>query len=364
MHAASHPSEPNYIATVGGDNFGLENDGNHSIPSRIATVVDLLDSKGISWAEYLEDYQGGSAPSQGASGGYVRKHDPLSSYDSVTQNQTRAANLKSFVDFEHDLSNKRLPQWAFFTPNIRNDGHDTGLDYAGRWLRGWLGPLLKNDYFTNNTLIVVTFDESGRSNAPNRVFTVLLGGAVPRSMHGTNSTMYFNHYSALSSVSVNWNLTSLGRWDCDANVFPPVAETANYTNTNITYGSMKWKKSYPGPLNSQAQFPPGDWPSPDTGARCAAGNGVLASIKAQWGNSTGTYNYTNVYPYDNGFRDTMGSVPAIGVKDVAGTPRVGSGAPTNANASGGATGGSPERMGIPGASWAGLVVGIGYLVLQ
>lgn len=313
-NAVTHPSQPNYVAAVGGENFGLQNDDDVTIPSFIATVVDLLDTKGISWAEYLEDYQGDVGKS--SQGDYVRKHNALASYESVTRNDTRKVHLKSFEDFQDDLSARRLPQWAFFTPNDRNDGHDTGLAFGARWLRGWLEPLLKNEYFFEDTLIVVTFDEASPDDVINHIYTIILGGAVPPSMRGTTTTMYFNHYSALSTVSVNWDLPSLGRWDCAANVFPPVAERVDYTNTDIDYGSMEWDASYPGPLNVDSSTLPGYWPVPDTEAHCAANNGVLPSLIDQWGRSSGTYNYTNVYPYSDGFRQTRGSVPAIGVNDI------------------------------------------------
>lgn len=50
-----HPSEPNYIASVGGDNFGDNSDNLNSNPSYVFSVVDLLEDKQISWAEYQED---------------------------------------------------------------------------------------------------------------------------------------------------------------------------------------------------------------------------------------------------------------------------------------------------------------------
>jgi len=52
--AATHPSEPNYCAAACGETFGMDNDDFHLIPSNVSTVVDLLDTKGISWAEYQE----------------------------------------------------------------------------------------------------------------------------------------------------------------------------------------------------------------------------------------------------------------------------------------------------------------------
>ena len=128
--ATTHPSEPNYCAAAGGDNFGMDNDDFHSIPEDISTVVDLLDTKGISWAEYQEDipypgFQGFNFSNQKTfANDYVRKHDPLILYQSVTKNATRLSLIKGFTSLESDVVNQRLPQWAFITPNMTNDGHD------------------------------------------------------------------------------------------------------------------------------------------------------------------------------------------------------------------------------------------------
>lgn len=48
-------------------------------------------------------------------------------YDSVTNNATRLRMIKNFTNFEEDLNNNVLPQWAFFTPNMTDDGHDTNV---------------------------------------------------------------------------------------------------------------------------------------------------------------------------------------------------------------------------------------------
>ena len=282
----------------------------------MSTVIDLLDTKGISWAEYQEDIP--SSGFQGdSSGEYVAKHNPLISFDSITNNATRLSRIRSLTDFHDDLSAGNLPQWAFITPNEKNDGHDTGLAYGARWLRGWLEPLLNNTRFTNGTLLVVTFDETKSYDRINRVYTVLLGGAVDPSLRGTTDAMYYSHYSAISSVSANWGLPSLGRWDCGANVFSPVANRTGYANTNLSsYDGLRWAESYPGPLNDEAPRP-GWWPEPATEARCASGKGVLASVVSAWGRSPGSYNYTSVYPYDDSFAATRGGARAVGSNDAS-----------------------------------------------
>lgn len=53
--AVTHPSEPNYVAAIGGDYFGMDNDNFNQIPSNVSSVVDLLESKGISWGAYQEE---------------------------------------------------------------------------------------------------------------------------------------------------------------------------------------------------------------------------------------------------------------------------------------------------------------------
>ncbi|KAJ7864671.1 hypothetical protein B0H13DRAFT_1500401, partial [Mycena leptocephala] len=48
-NAITHPSEPNYVAAIGGDFFGMHDDNMYHIPLNISTVVDLLEDKHVSW---------------------------------------------------------------------------------------------------------------------------------------------------------------------------------------------------------------------------------------------------------------------------------------------------------------------------
>jgi acid phosphatase len=301
-YATTHPSEPNYAASVSGDNFGMDNDDFHSFPPNISTVVDLLDTKGISWAEYQEGdpypgFQGFNWSNQKTfANNYVRKHNPLILFSSVTENATRLSLIKNFTEFDSDVKGKVLPQWSFVTPNMTDDGHDTNVTFSSAWERAWLTPLLNNSYFTNNTLVLLTFDEVETYTIGNKVFAILLGGAVPEHLKGTTDDTFYNHYSSISSVSANWGLPSLGRWDCNANVFQLVANKTGWANSNVDTKSLFFNASYPGPVSSTKFVP--EWPVPNTSAKCASGKGVLSSVVSAWGKENETYNYTNVYPYD------------------------------------------------------------------
>ena len=124
VSGVTHPSEPNYIAAIGGDYFGMDNDKANAVPSNVSTIVDLLEDKGISWAEYQEDmpYSGFQGASYSTTGGndYVRKHNPAIIYDSVAKSPERSANIKNFTLFQSDLAANTLPQWMFITPNMSN----------------------------------------------------------------------------------------------------------------------------------------------------------------------------------------------------------------------------------------------------
>ncbi|OBT59684.1 hypothetical protein VE04_00099 [Pseudogymnoascus sp. 24MN13] len=280
-HAVTHPAEPNYAAVIGGDHFGMDNDDFLTFPKNVSTVIDLLDTKGISFGTYQEHlpYTGflGFNYSNQANfaNDYVRKHNPLALYESVTANSTRLSTIKSFVDFETELKNKQLPQWSFITPNMTNDGHDTTITYASTWSKTFLTPLLANEYFMNNTLIILSFDES---------------------LHGTTDNTFYNHFSTISSVSANWDLPAPGRWDCGANVLQTVANITGYQNVVVDTEGLYFNSSYPGPMSDDLYDP--TWPVPNTDAKCANGLGVLASVKKTWGASKSTYNYTAVYNYD------------------------------------------------------------------
>lgn len=347
--AATHPSEPNYIAVVGGDNFGMDNDDFNHVPSNISTVVDLLDTKGISWGEYQEDmpypgYLGFNFTNQQntSRNDYVRKHNPLIIYDSVTSNATRLSLIKNFTSFGSDLAAQTLPQWSFMTPNMTNDGHDTTVTFTANWARTFLEPLLNNSYFMNNTLVVLTFDEDDTYTEHNNVFTVLLWGAIPTSLHNTTDSTFYNHYSMLSTVELNWGLPSLGRWDCNANVLALVANKTGYSNQKVDITSLFFNSSYPGPLSDAEYIPV--WPVPTNG-KCAAGS-ILSSVVSTWGTAGGSRNYTNVYPYDAASNNNVASSPSSSASGGS------TGTPTSTSSSPSATTSKPSAANMNmGFSW-------------
>ncbi|KAJ7027158.1 phosphoesterase family-domain-containing protein [Mycena alexandri] len=290
-NSLTHPSEPNYVASVGGDFFGAHDDNMYHIPSNISCVVDLLEDKGISWATYQENMPAdefysisATAPDYLSPGSapypfYMRKHNPLIIFDAVSQDPERVKRVRTFNDFANDVVNGTLPQWSFVTPNMDNDAHDTTIDFAASFLEYWLLPLLTDPRVNgDDTLILLTFDENETSAIQNRVYAVALGTAVPVNLRGTTDDTFYTHYSELSTVQANWGLKSLGRQDTSAtvsNVFSFVAEKTGYKNVHVSAAQapqLNLSGVAPGALNSAAFVP---FAAPNLKARGAGGGGVL-----------------------------------------------------------------------------------------
>ncbi|MGB8363718.1 MAG: alkaline phosphatase family protein [Rhizomicrobium sp.] len=208
-YAISHPSEPNYVALVGGDTFGIADDDAYyckpgakqwgcsksAEPGYVDHTVDApnlarqLDSRGISWRGYFEDIpEPGSlvyrwpSPQQPAAGKpdslYAAKHNGFMAFKNVHDDPRRAEKIVGFGVLYRDIAAGTLPRFAHIVPNQCNDmhglhGHDVPDDCTGKTSAGligradrtvgkivgaitgsamWKGP--------ENDAIVVTFDEN------------------------------------------------------------------------------------------------------------------------------------------------------------------------------------------------------------
>ncbi len=54
-YGVTHPSMPNYIASIAGDNFGMQDDNDANVVNLDRpNLVDQLESKHIKWGAYME----------------------------------------------------------------------------------------------------------------------------------------------------------------------------------------------------------------------------------------------------------------------------------------------------------------------
>ena len=206
--APTHPSQGNYVALTSGDTNGVKDD--RKVDLDVENIADLLETKGLTWKVYAEDYPGGCFTGK-TSLGYARKHNPFISYVNIQNNPKRCANIVSAKEFDSDAARGALPNYVFYVPNLDSDGHDTGVVFADTWYKEKFTPYLNDTHFMANTILISTFDESA-GGFKNQIYTSVVGPAVRPTVVAES----LNSYSLLALIEENWSLGNLGKKDVSA----------------------------------------------------------------------------------------------------------------------------------------------------
>jgi phosphatidylinositol-3-phosphatase len=124
-YGVTHPSEPNYIASISGSNWGVNDDQSTNRYDHL-NIVDLLEGNHLTWAAYME-----SMPSAGFTGDqypenaalYVNKHNPFVLFDDIRGSADRLQHIKPYSQFASDLKSGRIPNYVWISPNQCHDMH-------------------------------------------------------------------------------------------------------------------------------------------------------------------------------------------------------------------------------------------------
>jgi hypothetical protein len=211
-YAITHPSLPNYLALTGGSTHGITSDCTGCrVPG--AGLAGQLSSHGISWRAYMEDYP--RPCFQGASAGeYAKKHDPFLYYRAIA-GAAACHDVVPFSALRAAISARRLPRFAWITPNLCHDMHDCSLHTGSAFLQTLVPGLLRA--LGSRGLLFLTWDEGSSDNGCCRLATgghialiVAGGGARPHSRLSTP----VDHYSVLQTIEDLLRLPRLGGAAC------------------------------------------------------------------------------------------------------------------------------------------------------
>lgn len=209
----AHPSQPNYVATLGADTLGCSSDSDFSTSKE--GLVDTLNAKGVTWKTYQENYNpksGGDCNMESSNGKYYRKHNPFMSFKAITSNKTACQSIVPEGQLEKDISSGNLAQFMYYTPNIDNDSHNKPLDFSASYMEGWLSKY-KKGLLDANTLILATWDEDEHKEG-NHVVAVLWGNGIAAGSKDKGTA--YTHYSIAKTCQDWWGVKSLGRGDVKA----------------------------------------------------------------------------------------------------------------------------------------------------
>jgi len=273
FYGVTHPSEPNYIAQIAGDTFGISEDSDVRLQSQ--NLVDQLESHGLSWGAYMESMPSAGFLGEGWPEGeeelYVAKHNPFVLFKDIRNNPDRLAHIKPFDGLAADLDTRSAPNFVYIVPNqchnmhggiyeeIAADGSDgTPCPYneeigdeidaelkqkADDFVRSTVKTIMSSKAWHGSpSAIFIVADESDFDGNPDTAgwadtsgccdSPVIPAGELPEApnwpggtyggglspavvvtttgpRHIVSNTPY-NHYSLLTTIEDNWNLGHLG----------------------------------------------------------------------------------------------------------------------------------------------------------
>jgi len=247
----THPSLPNYLASVAGDFFGVQDDNDScwatpvtSLPCRnfkAATIVDQLEAKNISWEALMESapsvgYRGSRYPAAPMQKLYAQKHNPFVYFDNIVNNPSRLAKIRPFdlTAFKMELGHpNQMARYVYIAPNQCNDQHGTGgtipagsadcstdtlsLAAGDKFLETIVPAITSSPSFTGRSAIFIVWDEndfSGQLSCCGPNPTGVGGGhvagiVVTKNGKPRKSATPADHYSLLATIEDGFNLPRL-----------------------------------------------------------------------------------------------------------------------------------------------------------
>jgi hypothetical protein len=260
----THPSEPNYIANMGGSYFGIQDDNQFYCTPALSTpdphctgttvdhtvsapsLADQLTAAGKTWKGYFQSLPPTPAPGQliktgpnangpytfkypsNANALYASKHNPFVNF---TGTQDQVANMVPDTQLSTDLAKNALPNFSLVVPDQCHDMHGTGGCSPDLTAEGdtYVGQMVheimaSNAWQQGNNAIVVTWDEDdfsdsgqpgtgccGADPGGGHVATIVITNQGENQV--SDGTAY-NHYSLLRSYEDAFGLPCLAN-ACD-----------------------------------------------------------------------------------------------------------------------------------------------------
>jgi len=198
-----HPSEPNYLWMVAGENFGILNDGDPGPSNTIsatAHLADQIEHAGLTWKAYEEGM--GAPCGLFSHDRYAAKHDPfvyfgdVNGWNGVTFAPGARCNdhVVDYTQLAADLAGS-LPDYVFITPNLDHDMHDGTVAEGDAWLASQVPLLLASDAYKNGGALFLVWDE-GAEQDDDPPFLVV----SPHARAGTVSSTAYDTSSFLLTV--------------------------------------------------------------------------------------------------------------------------------------------------------------------
>ena len=236
--AINHPSLPNYLALVSGQDFSSWSTSDCSpgpgcSASAAPNIVDTLENRGLTWKAYMEDYpfSCGSQCSPGncflgdrGTESYAARHDPFVYFDDIVNSSNRCSRIVPANSGGNggpddlllaDLASpSQASNFMWLTPNLCDDIHDCPVSAGDTYLSHLVPKILTSKLFTHQkAALFITFDEGDNPYPNDHVYSVWAGSGVRKDFESSNP---YSHYSLLKTLEMVWKLPPLTSNDASA----------------------------------------------------------------------------------------------------------------------------------------------------
>jgi phosphatidylinositol-3-phosphatase len=254
-----HPSEPNYLWSEAGTDFGIRTDDDPStsvgnVFSNVFHLSGQLTTAGIAWRSYQEDLQYSSSELVSASGStgsvnpyngtteysYAVKHNPMAFYTD-TQNK----NVYPMTNFWSDLTNNNIGRYNWITPDQYNEMHSSlpsGYTYNGVAYSGDQAAIAEGDNalsiivpkimasqaYKDHGVIIIWTDETESTDDTNTTLPYVIISSMAKG-NAYASTLPYSHSSDLKTMDELFGLAY------QTNTIPGYLDAQN-TGTNYVNG--------------------------------------------------------------------------------------------------------------------------------
>jgi phospholipase C len=213
-----HPSEPNYIWMVAGENFGILNDDDPNRANTISStshLADQIEAAGRTWKTYQESM--GEPCGLSSHDDYAVKHNPFMYFSDINgwdggafhPSARCTEHVVDYSQLDADLAAGQVPDYVFITPNLTNDMHDGSVAQGDAWLAAQVPKILASDRFKQGGALFLLWDEgSGHGDDP--PFIVV----SPNAKTGFVSQTDYDTSAFLKTTELMLGLEAL---PCDAN---------------------------------------------------------------------------------------------------------------------------------------------------
>ena len=180
-YAVQHNSPNDYLELLSGSNQGLP----IGVPYSATTLVDEQHTKGIPWRAYMENMPSNCFKGTTTDGLYSSIHNPFHYFTNYNSTKStgwcKSANLSTegvlpypgSTALVSTLNGPNAPAFVWITPNNCNNMHgdtNTGSTCASStpsqlikagdtWLSSNIGPVISSQWFSQNGIIIITWDE-------------------------------------------------------------------------------------------------------------------------------------------------------------------------------------------------------------